>query len=396
VRTVAFVAPFLLPTTARFVRAVTALHNVRVIAITQEPPKQSLGLAGVQPCTDVHDDAALGAALDAIIAEVGPIHRLVGVLESAQEPMARQRERLGLPGLKPAAAHRFRDKDAMKAALRAAGVPVAASIKVDGPGDPDAILAAVGLPLVLKPIAGAGAAATVRVATAADLARALPQLPRPLIAEGFLTGAEHSLESWVLGGQVRFQSATRYYPTALEVADNPHLQWCVHLPRDPAPFADAAAVVSRAVLALGLEDGLAHAEWFRRPDGSIAIGEIGARPPGAGLMDLHGHAHEADWFAAWARVVVDDAFDGPWPRRWSVAGVYVRGPGTGKVVAIDGLEEAQRRIGVHVVEARLPRTGMPRASGYEGDGFVILKHEDDEVVKRAVLQLFDTLRVRYA
>lgn len=394
-RTVAFVAPYMLPTTARFVRAVTALRGVRVIAVTHEPPRQDLGLAGVQPCADVLDDAKLGAALDVIVREVGPIDRLVGVLEAAQEPIARQRARLGLPGLTPDAARRFRDKDAMKAALRAADIPVAASLRVDGPGDAAQILAAVGLPLILKPLAGAGAAATVRIESAEALATALPTLPRPLLAESFLTGAEHSLESWVLGGKTLFQSATRYYPSALEVADNPHLQWCVHLPRDPAPFADAATVVDRAVTALGLTDGLAHAEWFRRPDGSIAIGEIGARPPGAGLMDLHGHAHDADWFGAWARLVVDDAFDGPWPRRWSVAGVYVRGPGTGRVVGIDGLQAAQREIGVHVVEARLPRTGAPRASGYEGDGFVILKHEDDAVVKKAVLTLFDTLRVRY-
>ena len=395
-RTVAFVAPYMLPTTARFVRAVAALDGVRLIAVSHEPPPPDLGLAGVQPCANVLDDAALGEALDTIRRQVGPIHRLVGVLEAAQEPIARQRARLGLPGLQPDAALRFRDKDAMKAALRAANVPVAASMRVDGPGDPTAILAAVGLPLVLKPLAGAGAAATVRVEDAAGLAAALPKLPRPLIAESFLTGAEHSLETWVLGGKTVFQSATRYYPSALEVADNPHLQWCVHLPRDPAPFADAAKVVSHAVTALGLTDGLAHTEWFRRPDGTVAIGEIGARPPGAGLMDLHGHAHDADWFRAWARLMVDDAFDGPWPRRWSVAGVYLRGPGTGRVVGIDGLEKAQRDIGVHVVEARLPRTGAPRASGYEGDGFVILKHERDDVVKRAVLSLFETLRVRYA
>ena len=35
---------------------------------------------------------------------------------------------------------------------------------------------------------------------------------------------------------------------------------------------------------LGLQTGMTHMEWFGRPDGSIAIGEIGARPPGAQIL----------------------------------------------------------------------------------------------------------------
>ncbi len=395
-RTVAFVAPFALPTTVRFVRAVAALPGVRCVAVVQEPPKLDLGGALLQPCRDVFDPAALGDALDTIVRECGGIHRLLGVLEDLQVPLARQRERLGLPGMKSAAAARFRDKDLMKETLRAAGVPVAPSLRLPGPADPDDVIRAVGLPLVVKPVAGAGSVATTRVDTRERLAQVLPTVPRPAIAEGFLTGTEHSMETWVLDGRPLFRAGSRYYPTALEVAENPHLQWCVHLPIDQAPFAAAPPVVDAALAALGMETGLAHAEWFRRPDGGVVIGEIGARPPGARLMDLHSTAMEADLYAAWASLVVDGHFRGPWERRWSVAGVYVRGPGTGKVVGIDGLDEAQRRLGVHVVEAQLPQPGQARAGGYEGDGFVMIRHRDDRVVLDAVRELFATLRVRYA
>ena len=41
---------------------------------------------------------------------------------------------------------------------------------------------------------------------------------------------------------------------------------------------------ARAVKALGLETGFTHMEWFRRDDGSLAIGEIAARPPGAHIV----------------------------------------------------------------------------------------------------------------
>lgn len=394
-RTILFVAPFALPTTARIIRAVAALADVRVIAVLQEAPPTPLGVDVVR-CPAVMDDGALGRTLDQIVARVGTPHRLLGILEALQVSLARQRRRLGLQGPPPETILGFRDKDRMKAILREAGVGVAASQRVDGPGDVGALIAAVGLPLVLKPLAGAGAASTVRVDDAEGLVQALASLPRPLIAEQFLTGAEHSMEVFVRDGSPVYHGVTRYFPSALEVASNPHLQWVVHLPRDQSAFADARRTVDRALVALGMETGLAHAEWFRLADGSVAIGEIGARPPGAGFLDLHGHAVDADWFDLWARLMVDGGFDHPGERAWSVAGVYLRGAGEGRVVAIDGVEQAQREMGVHVVQATLPTVGQPRQSGYEGEGFVIIRHPDDEVVKRAALQLIRTVRVRYA
>jgi hypothetical protein len=396
VRTVAFVAPFALPTTARFVRAVAALPGVRCVAVVHEPPKLDLGGALLQPCRDVFDRRALGAALDQIVRECGGLHRILGVLEDLQEPIAAERERLGIPGLGRAAAARFRDKNLMKAALRAAGVPVAPSLALTGGESAEQVAAAVGLPLVLKPVAGAGSVATTRVDTVDRLAQVLPSMPLPALAEGFLTGTEHSMETWVLDGRPMLRGGSRYYPSALEVAENPHLQWCVHLPIDESPFADAPPVVDRALQALGMTTGITHAEWFRRSDGSVVIGEIAARPPGARLMDLHSAAVDADLYAAWAALVVDGRFTGPWSRRWSVAGVYLRGPGHGRVVGVDGLDEAQRKLGVHVVQAQLPQPGQARAGGYEGDGFVMIRHREDRVVLDAVRELFATLRVRYA
>ena len=67
-----------------------------------------------------------------------------------------------------------------------------------------------------------------------------------------------------------------------------------------------------------------------------------------------------------------------------------------RVAAVEGLEAAQRKMGALVVDKQLPRIGAPRADGYEGEGWVIVKHEDDEVVRRAVMDLITTVKVRYA
>ena len=140
---------------------------------------------------------------------------------------------------------------------------------------------------------------------------------------------------------------------------------------------------------------MTHMEWFRRPDGTLAIGEIAARPPGARIVRLIGFAHDVDMHAAWARVVVDDAWDGPWERRHSSGVAFLRGPGRGRVAAVDGLDEAQHRVGRMVVETRLPTLGAPRASGYEGDGYVIVRDPDSERVRQALLDVIRTVRVRY-
>ena len=55
-----------------------------------------------------------------------------------------------------------------------------------------------------------------------------------------------------------------------------------------------------ALRALGVRDALTHMEWFRRPDGSVAVSEVGARPPGAQLTSMLGYAHDIDFYRAWA------------------------------------------------------------------------------------------------
>ena len=57
--------------------------------------------------------------------------------------------------------------------------------------------------------------------------------------------------------------------------------------------------------------GLSHMEWFRRGDGSIAISEVGARPPGAQFTTLLSFAHDLDFYRAWAELMVHETFTPP-------------------------------------------------------------------------------------
>ena len=387
----------------RFARAAAGLSHVRLLGIFQEPPRgrDAQLFADIACVADGLDSKELIEAARALRARHGGIHRLLGVLEPLQVQLAEVRQALGIPGTNPQTADLFRDKARMKDELRRHGLPCARHRVVRALADAESFAAEVGFPIVLKPPAGMGCKATWRINRPDELRAAVAAMhaspDHPALAEEFLRGREFSFETITIGGEVRFSSLSRYYPTPLEVTESPWIQWVVVLPRaiDTPEFEDARALGVRTVKALGLETGFTHMEWFRRDDGSLAIGEIAARPPGANIVLGNCYAYDADLFRAWARAVVDDAFDGPWERKYAVGCAFLRGVGRGRVVRTTGVEEAQAKIGRLVVEAHLPTRGAPRADSYEGDGYVMVRDPDTEVVKAAMKTIIETIQVHY-
>jgi len=400
---VVFVAPFPLDTTMRFARAAAGLGEVRFLGIMQELPRGDDASLFVDIVT-VRDGLDAGQLIEAarlLERRHGRIHRVLGILEALQVQLGEVRRALGVPGTGPDTADLFRDKARMKDELRRHGLPCARHRLIKSWSDAEACVREIGLPLVLKPPAGMGCKATWRVRTVDELRGALTAIhaspDSPALAEELLLGKEYSFETITIGGKVRFVSGSRYYPTPLEVMETPWIQWVCALPRDisGADWADATELGIRAVDALGLDTGFTHMEWFRRDDGSLAIGEIAARPPGANIVRMTGIAHDADMYRAWARAVVDDAFDGPFTRKYAVGCAFLRGVGRGRVLKVTGVERAQALIGRHVVEARLPQPGAPRSDSYEGDGHVIVRDPDTTVVLDALKTIIETIQVHY-
>ena len=335
----------------------------------------------------------------ALAGPLGGVDRLVAILENLQVPLAVVREELGVDGLGAEVATNFRDKAQMKTVFEQAGVPCARHRRVDDAAGALAFTTEVGFPFVVKPPAGAGARGTFRIEDGDQLEGWLatdpPSPGAPVLLEEFLTGYEHSYDSVVLDGRTIWHSIGRYDPTPLEVLENPWIQWCVVLPNDIdiAPYHRAASVAERAIAALGLRTGFSHLEWFLRPDGSIAISEVGARPPGAQFMTLMSWAHDTDLYAAWARFVVHDVFDPP-PRQYAVGAAYLRAQGPGaRIGVLHGLDRVSEATNAMVVESKLPRPGASVSSSYEGDGYVVVRHPDTLVVEQALREIVATVRV---
>lgn len=403
-RNVVFVAPFPLETTMRFARAAARLEGVQFLGVFQELPKgkDRKIFDDMVQVKDGLSTKELIAAIGALKKKHGRIGRILGILEPLQVQLAEARAHFEVPGTLPHTADLFRDKARMKDALRSAGLPTARHRLVTRPADALSFVEEVGFPIVLKPPAGMGAKATFRVSDRESLDNALAQIrpnpDRPVLAEEFLKGREFSFETLTTHGEPRFHSISHYLPSCLEVLENPWIQWTCLLPRDISgtDYEGARKMGLAAVKALGLDSGFTHMEWFQRADGSLAIGEIALRPPGANITRMTGEAHGFDPYRAWARAVVDDAFDGPYTRDYAVGCAYLRGMGSGRVVRVDGVDAVNKKIGKYVVEAKLPTVGAPKSDSYEGDGFAILKHPKTDSVRELLKLVIENVRVHYA
>jgi hypothetical protein len=353
-RHVVFCVPFFREASLRFVKGVAALPDVKLALVTQDPrtalpPDLDRQLAGHWQVKDGLDGEALVEGVRGAARQLGGLDRVVGMLEQLQVPLGYVRDRLGIEGMGEQVARNFRDKARMKDVLRAAGVPCARH----------------------------------RLCTNFDEARS------------FVALVGYSFDAVNVGSRTVWHSLTRYEPTPLHVLETPWIQWTVLVPReiDHPQWNDIRAVGAKALSALGMTSGVSHMEWFRRADGSIAVSEVGARPPGAHICSLHSYAHDFDMYGAWGRLVVTDEFTAP-ERRYAAGAAYLRAQGQGRTIkAIHGIEQAQREVGELVVEARLPQVGAEPTGTYEGDGYVILRHASTEVVERALRRLVTLVRV---
>ncbi|MEQ1745676.1 MAG: ATP-grasp domain-containing protein [Saprospiraceae bacterium] len=398
---VIYVCPNFTANAVKFIDVLSSLPGVRFALVSQEslvllPLEIQTRVVGFRQVADVFDANTLISAAANMRDDLGgPIHRLIGAVEALQVPLATARERLGVTGMSVEIALNFRDKQRMKDLFRQAGLPCARSREVTGRTEAAAFAAECGFPIVVKPPAGAGSLSTFRVNNPAELDKALAAIPdSSALLEEFVVGTEHSFDTFSLDGQPVFHSLSNYLPNPLEVMREPWIQWQVVVPREvEAPqHDDIRQAAFRALQTLGMGTGISHLEWFRRSDGSLAISEVAARPPGAQFMTLLSRASDFDAIGAWARLAVFGTFEPP-KRQYAVGAAYLRGQGHGRVRAVYGLDTVQREVGHLVTDFKIPQIGQEAAGNYEGEGYIILRHPETEVVQRALSRVVSVSRV---
>ena len=348
----------------------------------QEPAASAVS-AYVQVRSWLDEDAILGQV--AGLAQKVQIHRVECLWEPYMVLAARLREMLGLPGMTVQQTIPFRDKEVMKRVLDQAGIRTPHHYSATAASQVVEAAQTIGYPIIVKPIDGAGSASTYRVDSREDLDEILPRLRgvKEVSVEEFVEGDDMTYETICVDGQIQHYSIGTYIPRALVMRANEWVSPITLVYRDPDATALAAGkrMGEDVIKALGFGTGYTHMEWYRTKDGEAVFGEIGARPPGAYLVDLINYASDIDSYRGWAEAVVHGRFTQQVERRYNAAWIFKRARGQGVVQRYEGLEALLSEIGSQVVSIELTPIGSPRRDWRKtlvGDGLVIVRHPDLE------------------
>jgi formate-dependent phosphoribosylglycinamide formyltransferase (GAR transformylase) len=369
-----------------FTRAL-AQCGARVIGLGEHPAgalpnvvKQSLSdYLRVPSLVDAHSVLATVRASAA--------HTRIDRVECLWEPFmtlaAQLREMLGIGGMHTAQTELFRDKKKMKDALDAAGLRTPRNTTATGP---DAIRTAarlIGLPLVIKPIDGAGSAHTHEVRDQAGLDIAIADVGecRVVSVEEYIEGEEYTFDTVCAAGRILYENIAWYRPKPI-VGRN--VEWIsmqtVNLRDIDRPeLATGRELGWRVIEALGFDSGFTHMEWFLTPSGEAVFGEIGGRPPGGRSVDLMNYTNDFDIYLGWAQAVTRGEFNQTAHRRYNAAAIFKRARGQGHICAIHGLDSLRYRYGAHIVVEDLLPIGAPRRNWRQtllSDGYLIVRHPE--------------------
>ena len=346
------------------------------------PESVQRNLSAYLPVRSLWDEDAVVAAVRA-----WPEARRLDGVECLWEPgmllAAKLREALDLPGLRVAETVTFRDKEAMKQVLDRAHLRTPRHARC---ADASACWEAaeqIGYPLIIKPIAGAGSADTYRVESPDDLRSVLPRLQHvpEVSVEEFVEGDEFTFDTVTIDGKIAYYNIAWYRPRPLVARSNEWISPQVIALRhvDQATLADGVKLGRAVIEALGFQSGFTHMEWYRKADGEVVFGEIGARPPGAHQVDQMNFACGFDVYREWGRAVAFGRFDAEIQRGYNVSNIYKRAQGQGHIVRIAGLERIERLYGDHIVWNNLLPVGAPRRNWRNtlvSDGFLMVRHPE--------------------
>lgn len=316
------------------------------------------------------------------------IDALEATIESHTLPAAIVREDAGIPGTSVHTTWLCRDKPSMKEALRAVGVPTAASAAARDADEVRAFAARVGYPIVLKPRDGAGAASTVRAASDSELTAALSSFEgvESIAVEEFVEGHEGFYDTVTVGGHTALDFACHYYPNVLEAMRTRWIspQYVSTNRVDEAPFyGELREMGERVHEALGITTSATHMEWFNGPKG-LRFSEIGARPPGVGCSDLYSVGNDVDLYRAWADSIVHGRVWHTLSRRMATGIIALRPTNDGVITGVSGVEWLYDAYGQFVIDAHIPQPGTPTQpveAGYMANAWVRLKHPDYDVLR---------------
>lgn len=381
---------------ANQIKFLRGLRNVgaRVTGIIDSSPDRLPRIVGellhdAEFVQNVTDERQVEAAVRRVQARGPWVHHLEATVEAHVLCAARVRERTGIPGTPSTVIERCRDKVSMKAFLIERGFPCARQYAVSSPEEARTAAASLGLPVILKPRDGAGAAGTFKINDRDALESAIAEsgLRRgvSLTMEEFLSGHEGFYDTLTVGGRTAFDTVCHYYPNVLPAMRtrgvNPFVAMTNRVDADG--YRELRGFGQRVNEAMGIVTSATHMEWFFGPQG-LKFSEIGARPPGVCMWDVYAACNGFDIYTEWARAVCWGDVHHRASRQFAGALLAIRPDRDGRIRGYAGIDDVQRRYGAHIIEAHLPTEGtatQPVAAGFRANAWLMLRHEDFDGLK---------------
>jgi len=329
--------------------------------------------------------------VEAVKRWVGPLRmeRVVCLWEPGVLLAAKLREALGVEGMTLEEAIPFRNKDAMKEQVAAAGIRTPRHRAATTAAEVREAAEYIGFPVIVKPIAGAGSMDTYRADDRAELDAALAKMGHidEVNVEEFVDGEEFTFDTICIDGEIAYHNISYYRPRPLAFRSTEWISPMTYCLRDVNdPRLAGGATMGRAVLeALGFRNGFTHMEWYLKENGEAVFGEIAARPPGANTVDLMNYASDIDLFVGYAEAEVHKRFTQPLLRKYNAVNVFKRAQGKGRIQRIEGLERIKREFGPYIAHIDLLPVGAPRRDWVQtlvSDGYVVLRHPDLSTLMR--------------
>jgi biotin carboxylase len=237
-----------------------------------------------------------------------PIDRIVALDEFDMENVSALREHMRIPGMGLTTIRYFRDKLAMRARAKEAGILVPEFIHVLNYEAIREFMSRVPSPWLLKPRSQASGIGMKKIRKPDDLWPWLDQLGDQqsfYLLEQFVSGTVYHVDSIVSEREVLFAEPHAYGAPPLDVSHQGGVFTTRTLPRDAAETKQLLDINRGVIEGLGYLRGVTHAEFLKsHADGKFYFIEIAARVGGAYISNVIEAATGINLWREWARLEV--------------------------------------------------------------------------------------------